>query len=89
MKSGSLLFALAGAAVAGASVAGPAFAQPAATDLAAQVRQQGYPCDGQVTAQRDPQQSRPDEADWILTCSNATYRVRLIPDMAARIEKLQ
>ena len=84
MNCRNLLLALAGAAV-----AVPALAQPAATDLAAQVRLQGYPCKGQVKAQRDPQQSRPDEADWILTCTNATYRVRLVPDMAARIEKLQ
>jgi hypothetical protein len=84
MKRCSLLFAIAGGVL---SV--PALAQPAATDIAAQVRLQGYSCEGQVQAKRDPQQSRPDEADWILTCSNATYRVRLVPDMAARIEKLQ
>jgi len=33
--------------------------------------------------------SWPDEPLWILNCANATYRVRLIPDVAARIERLQ
>jgi hypothetical protein len=70
-------------------VATPAFAQPAATDIADQVRLQGYSCDGDVKAQRDSGQSRPDEQAWILTCANATYRVRLIPDMAWRIEKIE
>ena len=62
--------------------------QPAATDIAAQVRLQGHDCEGSVSAQRDPEQSRPDETVWILTCANATYRVRLIPNMAAHIERL-
>jgi hypothetical protein len=83
MKLCSLFFVLAGV------VAAPALAQPAATDIADQVRLQGYPCVGSVKAQRDSGQSRPDEQAWILTCANATYRVRLIPDMAAQIEKLQ
>jgi hypothetical protein len=76
-------------ALVGAFIAVPAAAQPAATDLAAQVRLQGYPCEGQVTASPDYSQSRPDEQAWILKCVNATYRVRLVPDMAAQIEKLQ
>jgi hypothetical protein len=33
--------------------------------------------------------SKPDLAVWILTCGNAAYRVRLDPDMAARITKLR
>jgi hypothetical protein len=41
-----------------------------------------------VTAERDSALSRPDEAVWILKCQNATYRVRLIPDLAARVEQL-
>jgi hypothetical protein len=84
MKSCSLLLALAGTAI-----AVPAAAQPAATDIADQVRLQGYPCEGQAKVERDQSLSRPDEQAWILTCSNATYRVRLVPDMAAQIEKLQ
>jgi hypothetical protein len=30
--------------------------------------------------------SRPDEAVWILTCEGATYRVRLDPDIAAKVD---
>ena len=55
--------------------------------LAAQLRMQGYRCDAPITAQRDTQASKPDEAAWILKCANASYRMRLVPDMAARIEE--
>jgi len=86
MNSCRLLFA-----VVGVSVAIPALAQqePPAADIAAQVRLQGYPCDGAVSARKDVKYSWPDEPLWILNCTNATYRVRLVPDMAARIERLQ
>ena len=82
----NLLFAL--AAVVGAV---PALAQqePPAADIAAQVRLQGYSCDTPVSARKDTKYSWSDEPLWILNCANATYRVRLVPDMAARIEKLQ
>lgn len=56
--------------------------------LAAQLRLQGHRCDEPVTAQRDAQLSKPDETVWNLKCSNASYRMRLTPDMAARVEKL-
>ena len=62
---------------------------PPAEDIAAQVRTQGYPCEGSASALKIVKQSWPDEPVWILTCTNATYRVRLIPDMAARIERVQ
>jgi hypothetical protein len=63
--------------------------QTAATDIAAQVRLQGHRCEGSVNAQRDSGQSRADEPVWILTCGNATYRIRLVPNLAARIERLR
>ena len=56
--------------------------------LAAQLRLQGHRCDEPVTAQQDPQLSKPDETVWNLKCGNVSYRMRLTPDMAARIEKL-
>jgi hypothetical protein len=59
-----------------------------AAGIAAQIRAQGYRCDAPVSAERDPALSRPDEAVWILKCQNASYRVRLIPDLAARVEPL-
>ena len=31
----------------------------------------------------------PNGRVWVLECDNATYRVRLIPDMAAQIERLR
>jgi hypothetical protein len=57
-------------------------------DLASQLRLQGHRCDEPVTAQRDAQLSKPDEVVWNLRCGNASYRMRLTPDMAARIEQL-
>jgi hypothetical protein len=30
----------------------------------------------------------PNETVWILTCENDTYRMTVIPDMAAKVEKL-
>jgi len=51
---------------------------PAET-IAAQIRDQGFPCDGSLAAERDVEYSEPDEPVWILKCANATYRVRLFP----------
>jgi len=58
--------------------------------IAAQVRDQGHPCDKAESAKRDTKAHAPEaEAVWILTCSNAAYRVRLVPDMSAHIERLE
>jgi hypothetical protein len=54
--------------------------------IAGQIRDQGYSCDKALSAERDGERS--DNAVWILKCQNATYRVRLIPDMAAKVERL-
>lgn len=59
-----------------------------AGEIAAQIRAQGQPCNTAETATRDAAQLRPDEAVWTVKCENATYRVRLIPDMAAKIERV-
>jgi len=53
-----------------------------------QIRRQGYACDEPRQAERDREASRPNLTVWILRCGNATYRVTLIPDMAARVERL-
>jgi hypothetical protein len=67
-------------------------AEPAGEDprnvLAAQLRDQGYACDQPQSAERDAQASGPDEAVWIVQCENARYRMRLDPDMAAKVERL-
>ena len=50
---------------------------------------QGYPCQSALHAERDIERSKPHEAVWTLKCQDATYRVRLIPDMAAQVERLE
>jgi len=57
--------------------------------LAEQIRIQGTACYKPLSAVRDARRSKPDEAVWVLKCGNATYRIRLIPDMAAKVERLQ
>jgi hypothetical protein len=70
----------------------PLAAQTAGDDpkdiIAAQIRDQGFKCDEPQSATRDAQASRPDEAVWVLQCEDASYRVRLDPDMAAKVERL-
>ena len=56
--------------------------------IADQIRDQGFPCNKALTSERDPTYSKPDEPVWILKCDNASYRVRLIPGMAADIVRL-
>jgi hypothetical protein len=63
--------------------------QTPAGDVAAQVRSQGFRCDEPVSAKRDVRRSRPDSAVWLLKCTNALYRVRLDPNLAARVKKLR
>ena len=80
----SLLLAAA-AALAGAS----ASAQEDPTNIVAdQIRAQGYKCDSPQSAKRDAQASIPGEAVWILQCESGSYRVRLTPNMAATVERL-
>lgn len=72
----------------------PAMAQTANSDtpvniVADQIRRQGYKCDKPRSAERDVQASRPDAPMWVLTCEDATYRVRLKADMAAEVEKVK
>jgi hypothetical protein len=86
------LFVAAAALSAGAFVFAGAQMSAAQDDptniVADQIRAQGYACDKPETATRDAQASRPDEAVWILQCESGSYRVRLIPDMAATVEKI-
>jgi hypothetical protein len=63
-------------------------AMPAET-LAAQVRLQGHRCDEPLSATRDNALSMPNEAVWVLKCANASYRLTLIPNMAAKVERLE
>ena len=61
----------------------------AAKVTADKVRAQGFPCAEPVSAQRDPAASKPDEQVWILECHDARYRVRLMEDRPAKVERLQ
>lgn len=56
--------------------------------IAAHIRTQGFVCDTPSSAVRDTAASKPNEVVWMLTCEDASYRVRLVPDMAAQVERL-
>jgi hypothetical protein len=79
--------------MAAAGALGPALAAAAqerpAEIIAAHIRTQGYECVKPLAAQRNRKASKPNEAAWTLRCSNAVYKVRLIPDMAAHVEKVE
>jgi hypothetical protein len=77
-------------AVASAALVTLAAAQETPPEIiAAHIRQQGYACEKALSAQRDPKASKADEPMWTLRCSNASYRVRLIPDMAAKVDVIK
>lgn len=76
------------ACIAFAGALNQSHAQTPAESIATQVRTQGYQCDEPVSATRDTGLSKPDLAVWNLKCKNTSYRVTLVPDMAARITKL-
>ena len=65
-------------------------AQETAKDLLAiQIRDQGYRCDKPVSAKRDEKRSKADVSVWVLRCETRSYRMRLAPDMAARVQLLK
>jgi len=82
------LMLIANAASAGAGTFTASAQEDASNIVADQIRAQGYKCDSPQSAKRDPQASKPDEAVWILQCESGSYRVRLVPDMAATVEKI-
>ncbi len=77
------------AALVAAPTAGPRAQSADAADLVADaVRDRGHACTKVVSAERDEAASRPDEAVWILTCSDGRYRVRFPGDTAPQVEPL-
>ncbi len=56
--------------------------------IAVQLRKQGFSCKTPLSAERDTTSGNPDDPIWTLKCDDATYRVHLIPNMAAQVEKL-
>jgi len=74
----------------GAAAVQSVAAQEAPRDLlAAQIRDQGYRCNKAISAKKNVKRSRADEAVWVLRCDTGTYRLRLVPDMAARVQRLK
>ena len=53
--------------------------------VAIQLRAQGIPCNNPTKAVKDLQDSTPDEMTWVIMCKEATYRVKLIPHLGARV----
>lgn len=89
LSSSSVALGLGATAIVGAASAFAGAELEMSKDIiAAQIRDQGFACDKALSAVRDTAASRPNEAVWILTCENASYRVRLVPDMAAHVERL-
>ncbi len=56
--------------------------------IAVQIRKQGFACENPESATRDPEAAKPDEAAWILTCKGVTYKVTLVPNQAAKVERI-
>lgn len=56
--------------------------------IAVQIRRQGFECKNPESAEHDDQASKPDAEVWVLKCQGVTYKVKLIPNMAATVEKL-
>ena len=78
----------ASALVVWALIAGAAAQHDAKEIIAAQLRSQGFACDIPKSATRDAAASKPNETVWIVVCEKATYRVTLVPNMAAHVELL-
>jgi hypothetical protein len=74
--------------VAGMSSVARAEDASAAAVVAGQIRRQGFPCEEPAKAERDTKASSPNEAVWSLHCKGASYRVRLVPDQAAKVERI-
>jgi len=62
--------------------------ESAASIIAVQIRKQGFACEKAESADRDLGATRPDLPVWTLKCTNASYRVELVPNMAAKVERL-
>lgn len=57
------------------------------TVLADQIRSQGYPCSNALSAERLAGESVGDEPVYLLTCDNATYKIRIVPDQGAKVTR--
>lgn len=62
--------------------------EPVKDLLASQARDQGFACSQPKAAHLDATLSKPNAKVWILQCEQATFRMIVVPDMAAKIEKV-
>jgi hypothetical protein len=56
--------------------------------IAVQIRKQGFQCTNPMSATREGDATKYDDAVWLLKCENAAYKVQLIPNMAAKVEQV-
>lgn len=56
--------------------------------IAAQLRRQGIACTFPRDAHRSSESSLVNEVVWTLRCEEASYRVRLIPHIGARVTRI-
>ena len=69
-----------------------AAAQDQSVDLrivAGRVRSQGYTCKSPNSVERIDAESMPNEPVYVLKCHGMSYRVRLVPDQAARVSEIK
>jgi len=86
-----LMSAVAGALALPASIGNagaPSLDEKSKNIIAVQIRRQGFACTSPQKAERDKTIGNPDDPIWTLTCENAVYRVHLIPNQAAKVERL-
>lgn len=58
------------------------------TVLADQIRSQGFACSNPTSAEPIAAESVPDVPVYVLKCESATYQIRLIPDQAAVVTRI-
>jgi hypothetical protein len=56
--------------------------------IAVQIRKQGFECKTPLSAERDTTTGNPDDPVWTLRCDGVSYRVHLVPNQAAKVERL-
>ncbi|MFT3730008.1 MAG: hypothetical protein QM780_01100 [Hyphomicrobium sp.] len=78
---------LMGAAASG-TVAEEKGIEPPMDILATQLRDQGFACDHPDHAKLDETASKPNAKVWVVECKGGSYRMTVVPDLAAKIEKL-
>jgi hypothetical protein len=71
-----------------AAVTSAAGSEAAPSIIATQLRRQGLVCTPQEVL-RDVQRSVAHEVVWVERCNEASYRVRLIPHLGARVTPIE